>query len=189
MCEKNICSIQYSWTLQEKTPLGIWIGGTDQSQEGNWTWTDCSPWNFTRWGVRRYHQQPDNSIHIDGDGEDCLVFHGKSVSNPDNIDWNDAACNLRERQFVCSKPLCIQGDAHPWFFWTVFYSGATSTDHILVVAITSNNVILVGISVLVFSFVSVARKPPLSQLWKRRIIQTTELITMPTGTGVKMWWT
>ena len=179
----------YDSLLQEKALGGIWIGGSDEAKEGKWTWTDCSPWNFTRWGVRTAGcQQPDNSKAKDGDGQNCLLFHGKNESNPDNIDWNDAACNLRERQFVCSKPLCIQGDAHQWFFWTVFYSGATSTDHILVVAITSNNVILVGISVLVFSFVSVARKPPLSQLWKRRIIQTTELITMPTGTGVKMWW-
>jgi len=94
---------------QEKTPGGIWVGGTDQFQEKNWTWTDCSPWNFTRWGVRREHQQPDNSNHPDGDGEDCILFHSKKATNPDNVDWNDVACNLRKRKFVCSKPLCQDG--------------------------------------------------------------------------------
>ena len=92
--------------LKEKTPNAVWIGGTDQREEGNWTWTDCSPWNFTRWGVRAGHQQPDNSNHRDGNGEDCALFHGKNVTN---VDWNDVACNFRERQFICSKPICPPG--------------------------------------------------------------------------------
>ena len=28
----------------------IWIGGSDQHQEGSWRWTDGSQWNFTNWG-------------------------------------------------------------------------------------------------------------------------------------------
>ena len=29
-----------------------------------------------------------------------------------NIDWADDACNLKERQFVCSKPVCYPGMTH-----------------------------------------------------------------------------
>ena len=97
-------------TLQEKTPRGIWIGGTDQAQEGNWTWTDCSAWNFTRWGIRQNHRQPDNLNFKDGDGENCILFPGKKTFT---TDWADAACNLVERQFVCSKPICTQGEDGP----------------------------------------------------------------------------
>jgi len=98
--------------LHEKTPGGIWIGGTDQSEEGNWTWTDCSPWNFTRWGVRQDHQQPDDSQFMDGHGQDCLLFHSKKATNDDNVDWNDAACNLKKGKFICSKPLCQAGTSN-----------------------------------------------------------------------------
>jgi len=106
----------------EKTPAGLWIGGTDQVEEGNWTWTDCSPWNFTRWGLRERwggdHQQPDNQrfmdysslsrdgVPVDGDGENCALFTGNKASNKD---WADVACNLKKKQFVCSKPICSQG--------------------------------------------------------------------------------
>ena len=95
--------------LQENTPSAVWLGASDQREEGNWTWTDCSPWNFTRWGVREDHQQPDNSNHKDGNGEDCALFHGKNTTK--NIDWNDVACNIKERQFICSKVICGLGKA------------------------------------------------------------------------------
>lgn len=89
--------------LHDNTPNSIWVGGTDQRDEGNWTWTDCSPWNYTKWGIREGSQQPDNSSYRDGDGENCLLFHGK---NANNTDWNDVACNFKERRFICSKPMC-----------------------------------------------------------------------------------
>ena len=109
----NVSSFQISSTItfvyQEKNIRSIWVGGTDQFKERNWTWTDCSPWNFTRWGVRQGHEQPDNSNHKDGEGEDCVLFPGSKASN---IDWADDACNLKERQFVCSKPVCYPGMTH-----------------------------------------------------------------------------
>ena len=89
--------------IQEKNLGDIWVGGTDHIQEGNWTWTDCNPWNFTRWGKRGGFQQPDNSNHKDGNGDDCLLFPGNKSTH---IDWADATCNARQRQFVCSKRIC-----------------------------------------------------------------------------------
>ena len=92
----------------------IWVGGTDQFKERNWTWTDCSPWNFTRWGVRAGidgvdFQQPDDSQFKDGNGENCLIFHGKRAIN---VDWNDVACYLRKREFVCAKNKCPGAETH-----------------------------------------------------------------------------
>ena len=53
-------------------------------------------------------EQPDNSRFRDGDGENCALFPGNEASTKD---WNDVACNLKERQFVCSKLICPQGEA------------------------------------------------------------------------------
>ena len=44
----------------------------------------------------------------DGDGENCALFPGNKASTED---WADVACNLKERQFVCTKPICPQGEA------------------------------------------------------------------------------
>ena len=89
--------------FQGHIPSSIWIGATDQAIEGNRTWTDCTPWNFTRWGLREGQQQPDNSRLVDGDGENCARLQGKNTTKQG---WEDVACNLKEREFVCSRPVC-----------------------------------------------------------------------------------
>ena len=89
--------------LQENNPGAVWIGATDQEEEGNWNWTDCSPWTFTNWGLRDGEQQPGNSVDQDGAGENCALFPGKKI---DLTGWNDVPCNIRERHFVCAKPIC-----------------------------------------------------------------------------------
>lgn len=39
----------------------LWIGGTDRTTEGTWTWTDGSEWNYSNWET----PQPDNSNNED----------------------------------------------------------------------------------------------------------------------------
>ena len=90
------------YCTQESTT--IWIGATDQAEEGNWTWTDCSPWRFENWALMNGKtQQPDNSLGLDGDGENCAYLLGNKTGH---TGWNDFPCSLREHHFVCSKPIC-----------------------------------------------------------------------------------
>ena len=67
----------------------------------------------TRWGNmssgKKVWPQPDNSGFKDGDGDNCMLFPSNKTRN---IDWADDACNLKERQFVCSKPVCYPGMTH-----------------------------------------------------------------------------
>ena len=62
----------------------IWIGGNDKEEEGEWVWTDSSPWKFTNWGPN----QPNNYS-----GQDCLIYFV-------NFGWNDFYCNKKQR-FIC----------------------------------------------------------------------------------------
>ena len=73
----------------------FWVGGTDREHEGNWSWTDGSAWQFTRWATWP-RKQPDN-----WEGEDCLFIHDRGQENG----WNDQECS-DELRFVCSRPIC-----------------------------------------------------------------------------------
>ena len=68
----------------------IWLGGSDVQDEGNWSWTDKSLWDFDNWypGNSRYHQSPEPS---NGSREDCL-----KMKTQDGI-WWDEDCNKRFR--------------------------------------------------------------------------------------------
>ena len=94
----------------------LWVGGTDEDQEGSWFWSDCSDWRFTLWGVMSYDtglglgsldvQQPNNGLSgmvwPQGREENCLqIGHRKKEK------WHDVVCNERQ-YFVCSKKLCPQ---------------------------------------------------------------------------------
>ena len=74
----------------------FWIGGTDQEQEGKWSWTDGSGWNFTKWATSHV-QQPDDF----GGREDCLQIYSSRTRDG----WNDQSCES-ERRFVCSRRIC-----------------------------------------------------------------------------------
>lgn len=67
-----------------------WIGGVREPGNTTWVWTDCSPWNFTRWAGA----EPKNEL----DNEGCLLH------TPDN-QWSEHLCT-DERRFLCSTTVC-----------------------------------------------------------------------------------
>ena len=80
----------------------MWIGGTDQEEEGDWKWTDCNPWNFTKW----HPGEPNNDKKDNPDGDNCAVISSIKTG----YDWLDAPCtptpHWGERHFVCTRLMC-----------------------------------------------------------------------------------
>ena len=72
----------------------IWLGGTDKEEEGAWSWSDCTPFDYTSWG----NKQPSNG----GGHEDCMEMIGGSYKGK----WNDISCRVK-RDFLCSQRKCI----------------------------------------------------------------------------------
>ena len=68
----------------------IWLGGSDSQEEGNWSWSDKSLWDFDNWypGNSRYLKSPEPS---NGSRENCL-----KMKTQDGI-WWDEDCNKRFR--------------------------------------------------------------------------------------------
>ena len=84
-------SNEYIYKEKKRRGLSsLWIGGTDQEEEGVWKWSDGSPWNFTEWAK----DEPTNRSD-----EHCLQQY--SVSK----DWKDYECSLK-KHFVCGQMLC-----------------------------------------------------------------------------------
>ena len=72
----------------------MWIGGTDEAQEGSWTWSDGSPWDYQKW--RR--GEPNNF----GRPENCLMMLSDG--------WVDVPCQYlgikyQVTGFICSYSL------------------------------------------------------------------------------------
>merc|ERR1712179_771674 len=89
----------------EKNSFFVWIGATDQKDEGIWKWTDCNPWNFAKWGKN----EPDNGkTRYSSDDENCAVLTSKKYSRQSYNkyeDWSDTSCK-KPAHFVCARPIC-----------------------------------------------------------------------------------
>lgn len=66
-------------------PEYVWLGATDEEQEGNWLWITGEPWSYTKWDVG----EPNG-----GTSENCLDY-----SN-DSIGWNDESCDRKINFYV-----------------------------------------------------------------------------------------
>ena len=55
----------------------VWVGGSEATEDGQWTWTDGSPFTYTNWR----NGEPSNGFQ-----EDCLAVYPNGL-------WNDAKCS------------------------------------------------------------------------------------------------
>ena len=75
----------------------VWLGGTDEAEEGDWIWTDGKPWEFTRWA----NHQPDSRK---GD-EDCVYLKTETEIPK----WYNEPCSSR-LFFLCQvEPTSVAG--------------------------------------------------------------------------------
>ncbi|XP_067668411.1 uncharacterized protein [Haliotis asinina] len=82
-----------------REPLqNIWIGGTDTDTEGTFTWSDGTPFTWTKW---------ENDKSSNSKSHDCI-----QSSHQTNNEWEALSCSL-ERPFVCrrtksdSRSVCV----------------------------------------------------------------------------------
>ena len=75
----------------------VWLGGTDEAEEGDWVWKDGEPWKFTSWA----NHQPDNR---DGD-EDCVYLKTETEMPK----WYNEPCSWH-LFFLCQvEPTSVAG--------------------------------------------------------------------------------
>jgi len=67
----------------------VWIGGSDLSQEGMWTWYDGSAWKYTNW----VYGEPNGDIF-----ENCIEL--LEPWHQYKGEWNDQSCT-EKFAFVC----------------------------------------------------------------------------------------
>jgi len=74
----------YIGGLVSSSDMHLWLGGTDEDSDGNWTWVTGEAWDYSNW----YPDEPNN-----GPGEHYLHLLGKDSLNGIPVvkgEWNDA---------------------------------------------------------------------------------------------------
>ena len=68
----------------------VWLGGTDEEEEGVWSWVDGSPWGYSNWGNLGGGKL--------GKGQSCMF-----MKKGQNSFWEDYSCTYRTA-FLCQQP-------------------------------------------------------------------------------------
>ena len=100
--------------LREAELTSVWLGGTDQTSEGNWSWLDGKTWHFTNWGKHEPSSQDQrNCLSVSAfEGEDSPSWHAISC---DSI-FESFFCRVEPRTNVGSKTLTIARDQDLEFY-------------------------------------------------------------------------
>ena len=78
--------------MKAKGILMMYIGLSDDANEGTWTWTDGRELSFTSWHIG----QPDNYRNQ----QDCVTIDRQRGGDPLNRSWDDSSC-YHSRAFTC----------------------------------------------------------------------------------------
>ena len=81
----------YIESLYAYSSYYVWLGGTDSSEEGNWTWSDGSPFTYEKW----YSSEGN-----DGTTQNCLALDTDSHDQY----WFDLGC-FNTYYFICEIDL------------------------------------------------------------------------------------
>ena len=65
-----------------------WLGGSDETIEDTWTWSDGETFSFTNWNT---------GAGAGGTAENCLQMRQK-----DGL-WDDVDCMGTKRAYICKK--------------------------------------------------------------------------------------
>ncbi len=89
---------EVEWQLILKTAnlpdAWIWIGGTDQQEEGKWQWVTGEPWGYTRWSSG----EPNNA-----NNEDYLHIWPKHSQGGHSQGWNDWTGGAKTQYYLLEK--------------------------------------------------------------------------------------
>ncbi|XP_069156664.1 ladderlectin-like [Procambarus clarkii] len=80
----------------ENAAVGVWLGGSDEAQEGVWTWVtgELMPKGPPFWGsINGYRPEPGG-----GRGENCLIMY-----HPDKYYLHDISCGYAQSVPLCQK--------------------------------------------------------------------------------------
>ena len=78
----------------------VWLGGTDQEEEGVWRWSDGSTWNYTRWSPESSDGTPEYGSK--GASHNCAVIHYGEW-------WRNHPCSFSQNFLCQSAAQRIQG--------------------------------------------------------------------------------
>lgn len=74
-------------TFPRIKPEYVWLGATDEANEGDWQWITGEPWNYTNW-------DPGPGEPNGGTFENCLDYDDGIIK------WNDANCGRRQNFYL-----------------------------------------------------------------------------------------
>ncbi|XP_026128728.1 ladderlectin [Carassius auratus] len=94
--DSNLASVQnkmendFLMSLLPPSSTNFWIGAYDAIQEGQWLWTDGTPYDYTYW----CSGEPSGGV-----SENCVVINWRS-----NVCWVDISC-ATSASYFCAKDL------------------------------------------------------------------------------------